>query len=104
MKLSILALIPLLGLTTAIQPLPEVDINDKSFNIQSVELTGVESQSLNKGGEMSAQAYCPDPNYPKSCDRWNFCCPNRAVGCCRIQCCLPGTDFCGTDGRCYRYN
>lgn len=98
MKLSILVLAPLMGLVAAgsLEPLPEVDSNDKNATPLDAG-----TRALDKGADLSAEAYCPGPNYPLSCDRWGFCCSASSVGCCKNACCAKGATRCGSDGHCY---
>lgn len=78
--------------------LPEFDTDslDGSFVENSAE------QEVENADLFSANAVCP-VGYPKYCSRWGFCCRKNAVGCCRNACCLPGTDFCGANGHCYKW-
>lgn len=79
--------------------LPEINIDeiDGDFTETSLEPEEDSAESL-----MGIQAVCP-VGYPKYCPRWNFCCRRTAVGCCRNACCARGTQFCGSNGHCYRY-
>lgn len=90
-----LALLALFAAATAFEELPTLENTDGFVKTSEGGLDV-------GGGDFSVQAICNDPRFPKSCDRWNFCCPSKAIGCCRNACCAKGTTHCGQDGHCYR--
>lgn len=81
----------------ALKILPELDESTTQSELSSLEESEYQGE---EEGDMFAQA-CP-AKYPYKCSVSKYCCPYRV--CCRNECCLPSTDYCGRrDGRCYRY-
>ncbi|KAF1739530.1 hypothetical protein CRV24_001465 [Beauveria bassiana] len=103
MKFAIISLLPLLAMATAIG---ERDADDAG--IKGVAPNDVAQDDNNLSGLMTAaekgkadlSQRCP-ANFPKYCPAFNFCCPSRAIGCCRRACCLPGARRC-VNGLCAR--
>ncbi|KAL6863392.1 hypothetical protein ACO1O0_003644 [Amphichorda felina] len=112
MKLSLFVAALLPALTLAI-PVNDVEYE---FTLIDIEFPEINLDLLNgafagtSAGESVEQrlrgsqtAKCPSPS-PKFCPIGNFCCGSDAVGCCAKECCGEGTNFCGSDGRCYRFD
>ena len=80
----------------SVQSLPEIDLTyipDALYGAAAADgEEALESRALN------ARQSCP-AGYPFICN--GRCCKYNI--CCKKQCCLPSTDFCGADGLCYRW-
>lgn len=89
---AVFVLIPLLGGAIAA---PKAEVVMEAPMLQNSDM---EASSQLMG---VAAAQCP-PSHPLYCRAYNFCCVRQAVSCCPNACCAPGTQFCGSDGHCYR--
>ncbi|KAH8180154.1 hypothetical protein LIA77_01673 [Sarocladium implicatum] len=81
--------------TRGVQSLPEIDVTyipDALYGVAAADSEVLE------GRDLSARQSCP-AGYPFICNK--RCCKYNI--CCKKQCCLPSTDFCGADGLCYRW-
>lgn len=84
-----LALIPFIGASLALEPLPALNLAGES-----------PVDRLANEGAVNAAESCP-PDFPRYCSNYNFCCSSRSTRCCPNACCLPSATYCGADGHCY---
>jgi hypothetical protein len=79
-----------------LQSLPEIDLANIPERLYGASVPADESL---EGRDLEERAKVCPKGYPFLCN--GRCCKYNI--CCKKQCCLPSTDFCGADGYCYRW-